>query len=125
LAVSSDGKYVLTGSRDKTARVWDIETGEQKLQVVDPLSAILAVGLTPDGKYLATAGSSLIFWNAETGEQVHQFSGTAQPFAFTPDSKFMLANTGLAGGQVWDLATWKAVRNFTGHTLHVTAVALS
>jgi WD40 repeat protein len=54
VAFSSDGQYVLTASRDGTARLWDASSGQEviRIQLGDDLSA---VGYTPDGKYLAAA----------------------------------------------------------------------
>ena len=48
---SPDGKLVLTGSDDQTARLWDPETGRQ-LRVMKSSEEIVALGFSPDGKWL-------------------------------------------------------------------------
>src|SRR5262249_11364698 len=55
LAVSPDGKYVLAGSRDRSLKLWEIETGKQIRQFQGHQSPIGAVAFSPDGKF-AIAG---------------------------------------------------------------------
>ena len=55
VAFSPDGKYVVSGSWDKTIRVWDAEKGNT---VSGPFEghtdAVLSVAFSPDGKYVVS-----------------------------------------------------------------------
>lgn len=61
--ISTDGRYLVTASEDKTARVWSLQTGRQ-LTVLRPpigensLGAIYAAALSPDGATIALGGNS-------------------------------------------------------------------
>ena len=50
MAFSPDGKTVLTGSDDKTARLWDASTGQPIGQPLTHQDAVRAVAFSPDGK---------------------------------------------------------------------------
>lgn len=51
-----DRPLLATASEDGTAKVWDANTGQELITLtVQPLG-LLDVAITPDGKYLATAG---------------------------------------------------------------------
>jgi WD40 repeat protein len=80
------GKPVaVTGSRDKTLRVWDLTTGEQMFESgtrhTDPISSQRAevvdvVSATCDGRpavITRDAGGSVLVWDLETGQNVGEF----------------------------------------------------
>jgi len=51
---SPDGKRLATGSGDKTAKVWDAETGKELQTLTDHSNSVFCVAWSPDGKRLAT-----------------------------------------------------------------------
>ncbi len=50
---SPDGRYVVTGSADHTARVWDIETGEELARMTHDDQVITAV-FSSDSKFVVS-----------------------------------------------------------------------
>lgn len=70
LAFAPDGKRLLTGSDDKTARLWDVGQRVELRRLAHP-GAVRAVAFSPDGKRLATAtGATVIAWDASTGKEL-------------------------------------------------------
>ena len=72
VAVSSDGKFVLTGSTDKTALLWDLETGKQLRRFVGHEDAVSAVQFSKDGQFVLTAShdKTARLWETATGRQI-------------------------------------------------------
>ena len=54
VAFSPDGKTVLTGSCDKTARLWDAATGRPLGHPMTHQGEVRAVAFSPDGKTVLT-----------------------------------------------------------------------
>ena len=70
IAVTPDGRRLITGSEDKTAKLWDIKT-DRRLEVFKGhTGSVNAVAVTPDGTKLITASfdCTVKFWDLETGE---------------------------------------------------------
>jgi WD40 repeat protein len=65
VAFSPDGKRVLTGSFDKTARLWDAETGKEIRSFVGHTDTVVSVAFSPDGKRVLTGGSKTALWDTE------------------------------------------------------------
>ena len=57
MAFSPDGKTVLTGSSDKTARLWETATGKQLGPPLQHQGGVLAVAFSPDGKTVVTGSA--------------------------------------------------------------------
>jgi WD40 repeat protein len=55
VAWSPNGKRLLTGSGDNTAKVWDGTTGKELLTLGGHNRELLSVAWNPNGKQLATA----------------------------------------------------------------------
>jgi hypothetical protein len=53
-AFSGDGRTVVTGSHDKTARIWSVENGELLLTLRAPQASIQSVALSADGRLALT-----------------------------------------------------------------------
>ena len=51
--------YLATGSSDWTARLWDVQRGTCLRVFIGHQAAVSALALSPDGKYLATAGAKV------------------------------------------------------------------
>ena len=58
VAFSPDGKLVLTGSWDKTARLWDAATGKPVATLAGHDGPVRAVAFSPDGKLVLTGSGT-------------------------------------------------------------------
>src|SRR5579859_2221664 len=75
VAFSNDGQYIVTGSEDNTAILWNAQSGAQVHTFVGHSHAVNAVAFSPDGKYVLTgsADGTAILWDIQTGNQVRSF----------------------------------------------------
>ena len=91
-AYSRDGKRLLTSSYDRTARLWNLETG--KSQVFQGHEWwVWSAAFSPDEKRIITAcqDGSVIVWSAATGQAGPPFLGHSGPVyaaMFSPDGKY-------------------------------------
>ena len=53
---SQDGTRIVTGSRDRTVKVWDARSGTAGLELGEPAAVVASVAFSSDGKRIATAG---------------------------------------------------------------------
>ena len=89
-AFSADGKRVVTASYDKTARVWDAESGKPVGEPMAHKSAVKSAAFSPDGKRVVTAsydGTARV-WDAESGRPVGEpmaHKSVVNFAAFSPD----------------------------------------
>ena len=111
VAFSPDGKKIVTTSLDKTARIWDAESGKElkKIQYYDSESRIVAdsADFSPDGKQIVTASGHNIakIWDAESGEELQKIESNTfkniTSAAFSPDGKKIVTSAGEVT-QLWD-----------------------
>ena len=133
-AFSPDGNYVLTGSMDHTAKLWDL-SGRELQTFSRHFPGINSVAFSPNGKQVLTGGgdSSVKLWDL-SGRELQTFTGHKGPVmseAFSPASpddprggKQILTGSGDHTAKLWDLSG-RQILTFSGHAGPVMLVAFS
>ncbi|HEX5059363.1 MAG TPA: protein kinase, partial [Kofleriaceae bacterium] len=119
VAVTPDGKYVITGSDDSTARIWNLANDALVAELKGHDGPIETMTLSSDGKYLATAGTDgdVRLWEipSGTGRRLQGHHNTVRGVSFSPDNT-KLASTGEDGTLfIWDV-TSAASKELLKHT---------
>ncbi len=118
VAFAPDGKSIVTGSWDKTVRLWNTATGEPIRDLIGHTSAVQNAAFSPDGKTLATsdARGKVLLWSPDTGERLGVLEAhTDRCFglAFSSDGK-RLATAGWDRiAKIWNLETRTEIATFT------------
>ena len=80
VAFSPDDKTLLSGSGDRTARLWDVVTGQEVLTLKEHKFPVHLVAFAPDGKRLATASHNEVkLWLAATEPEATAFRWELDP----------------------------------------------
>jgi WD40 repeat protein len=128
---AADGKHLLTCSRDKTAKVWDLSTRESVLTFPDHQSPVYGVAVTPDGKTGISAGedNQVRFWNTTgDGKQTRALAGHSKAIfrvLYHPRQPLVLTCSADSSVRVWNADKGQAVRTLTGNTDWTYALAVS
>jgi serine/threonine protein kinase/WD40 repeat protein len=117
LAVSPDGKRILSWGSDKTIRLWDLETGKELRKLEGHTDTATGV-FSPDGKKVLTFSpdKTLRLWDADTGKQLQKLQGhdDACYGSFSPDGKQALSWSPDKTLRLWNLESGKEIRRFEG-----------
>ena len=100
VAFSPDGRYIVSGSGDRTIQLWDAQTGGQ---VGNPLQGhtdkVKSVAFSPDGRYIVSGSKdkTIQLWDAQTGSQVGNplqgHTDSVNSVAFSPNGKHIVSGS--------------------------------
>ena len=115
---SSDGKRLASASRDKTAKVFDLESGKRVVTFSGHSGSVNGVAFHPDGKqvYSTSDDKLLALWKIEDGKKsrdVHRFGAGVHKILSSGESLFISSNDKIA--YEYSLQEGRQRNQFTGH----------
>ena len=115
-AFSPDGRSIVTGSEDQTARVWDAATGKERLKLVGHTNAVNSVAFSPDGQRVAVgAWNAAVVWERASGRELFKLMGHIGPVCavvFSPDGRRIVTGSFDSTAKLWDAATGRELLTF-------------
>jgi WD40 repeat protein len=131
--VDAAGRYVVTGSDDKTVRVWSGDDGRLLRTIRLPagperVGRVDAVAISPDGDLIAAGGwtrdppedEQIYIFNSATGGMIGRIEGLpniVHHLTFSPDGRYLAAMLWADGLRVYDRAVgWAEVARDTDYT---------
>ncbi len=72
IAFSPDGKYLASGSRDNTVKLWSVELQKEVTTLKGHSLSVYSVAFSPDGKYLSSGSwdKTVKLWSVESQKEV-------------------------------------------------------
>ena len=131
VAFSPDGKTLASGARDRTIKLWDIETGDV-ITCIGHRGGVESVAFSPDGKMVVSGAedSTVRLWNTADGQSLATFTKQADrvrifSVAFSPDGKTVASGGSDNTINLWDIETKRNIATLTGHEDIIFSVAFS
>ncbi len=130
VTMTDDGRRVISGSRDRTCRIWDAASGECLRVLEGHTGAVRWVESTPGGEIVVSAADDLTvrLWDAETGQCIRVLRGHGAKVRCV---RFTADYTLVSGSEDGTIRIWDALHGTRQDTLEshgterIHAVALS
>jgi len=133
VTTSSDGQFALSASWDGTLRLWDLQAGTTARRFVGHKKEVLSVAFSADNRQIVSASRdrTLRLWNtlgeckAVLEEGGHNLWASCVKFSPNTQNPVVVSGGWDKLVKVWNLSTYKLVRNFEGHSGYINAVTVS
>ena len=120
-AYSPDGARIVSGSRDKTLKIWDAKTGKEITTITGHSDEVSSCAYSPDGAWIVSGSddNTLKIWDAKMGKEITTITGHSKRVnscAYSPDGARIVSGGG--GGdktlKIWDAKTGQEITALTG-----------
>ncbi|NES01066.1 MAG: WD40 repeat domain-containing protein, partial [Symploca sp. SIO1B1] len=130
IAVTRDGKQMISGSWDSSVKVWNFETGEELFTFTGHVDRVNALAVTPDSQWVISGSRdcTIQVWNLKTGEQLLTISDhpdSIEALAVSPDGKYIISGSWEGTVKVWNLITGEELLALNLHKEPVRSVAIT
>jgi len=111
VVVFPDNRQMVTGSKDKMLRLWDLETGIVLKKMEGHSASVWALAVSRDGQIIASGNTNgeIIAWHGETGGEpikAHYYAGIIS-VDFSSDGTVLATGSFDYTIQFWCTKTWQ------------------
>ena len=127
---STGPQYLLSGSMDRTVRLWDLELWQCLVVYKGHDGPVWDIQWGPYGHYFLTGSRDRTarLWSQDQIVYLRMFAGHEQDVdcvAFHPNSAYVFTGSSDRNVRMWQVTNGVPVRLFTGHAGNLTALACS
>lgn len=130
VCISQDGKWAVSASRDKTAKIWNLDNKSEEGTLTGHTKSIYSVCMSNDSRYIITGSedNSIRIWNfndrsLETILNGH--TGTVYSVCMSLDGAWIISGSGDKTVKIWNFQNRSEEATLTGHTNYVSSVCIS
>ncbi len=130
VAFSPDGQIVVSGSNDRTLRVWEVASGNLLRTLAGPSDTIFAVSFILEGKEIATGSGDLdlLLWKVDNGRNYETLKGHSRgilALAYDVNNRILASGSGDKSVRLWKLPSNNLMYVLEGHRHAVRSLAFS
>jgi WD40 repeat protein len=131
VALSPNQAYIVSGSKDNTVRLWNVQSGKQAAEpMLGHSDEVTSVGYSHNNQHVASGSrdKTIRIWNGKTGSFIKQLSGSdgaVLAIAFSPSNDYIAAGLSNNLIHIWNKETGEKVKSIHGHTAPVLFVTYS
>jgi WD40 repeat protein/cytidylate kinase len=130
VAVSPDGQHIVSGSQDKTVRVWNAQTGDQVAVLEGHSKSVSSASFSPDTQQIVSGSwdKTVRVWNAQTGDKGAVLEGHGDRVtsaSFSPDGQQIVSGSHDDTVRVWNAQTGNQLAVLEGHSHWVNSTLFS
>ncbi len=129
ITLAPDGRYITSGARDATIRLWDPSTGTEVRALSAHSKPVSTVAWSMSGLLASGARDTTIrLWETETGEVIRTLTGhsrTVSTLAWSPNGNSLASGAEDKSVQIWDVSTGTQRHILLGHPRNVRCLVWS
>lgn len=130
VAFSPDAKTLVSGSLDRSIRMWDSQTGRLAQVIQTDMQGVMCLCLSPDGEMMVSGHTdhTIHLWDSQTKQIKHTLCGHTEKIttlAFSPDGETLASGSYDCLVYLWNVQTGEVLHVLEDHTHDIWSVAFS
>ncbi|MCT7956393.1 WD40 repeat domain-containing protein [Laspinema palackyanum] len=130
VALDPNGNFLVSGSNDKTVKIWEINTGNLIKTGIGHTGSAIALAISPNGELFASGSgdNTIKLWELKTGKlrfTLRGHTGWVNALAFHPKGNMLVSGGADKTIALWNLDTQELIGTFYGHTSTVRSISIN